>query len=132
MILAAIDIGSNAARLLISEAKVYTDGNVDCTKLNLLRLPRRLGIDVVDKGYITDERKQHLLDTLQAYKLLINIYKVEGLKACATSAMRDAANGPEIMQQVKEQTGIDIKIITGQEEASILYETHIAETLLLN
>ena len=132
MILAAIDIGSNAARLLISEAKVYTDGNVDFTKLNLLRIPLRLGIDVFDKGYITDERKQHLLDTLQAYKLLINIYKVEGLKACATSAMRDATNGPEIMQQVKEQTGIDIKIITGQEEASILYETHIAETLLLN
>ena len=93
LILSAIDIGSNAARLLITEALVYKDGNVDYTKLNLLRVPLRLGFDVFDKGYISEEKKQKLIDTLKAYKLLMDIYKVEGLKACATSAMRDATNG---------------------------------------
>jgi exopolyphosphatase/guanosine-5'-triphosphate,3'-diphosphate pyrophosphatase len=132
LILAAIDIGSNAARLLISEAAVYKDGNVDFTKLNLLRVPLRLGLDVFDKGIISDERKKHLIDTLIAYKLLMDIYKVEAVKACATSAMRDAKNGPEIIREVLKKTGIKVDIITGQEEANIIYETHIAENLLPN
>lgn len=132
MILAAIDIGSNAARLLITEALVYKDGNVDYTKLNLLRVPLRLGFDVFDKGYITEEKKQKLIDTLKAYKLLMDIYKVEGLKACATSAMRDATNGKEILAEVKRETGISIQIISGQEEANVIYETHIAENLSTN
>jgi len=132
LILAAIDIGSNAARLLISEAQVYKDGNVDFTKLSLLRVPLRLGIDVFDKGYITEERKNNLINTLKAYKILMDIYKVQALRACATSAMRDAANGPEIMKEVLKETGIKIDIISGQEEANIIYETHIAETLQFN
>jgi exopolyphosphatase / guanosine-5'-triphosphate,3'-diphosphate pyrophosphatase len=132
LILAAIDIGSNAARLLISEASVYKDGTVDFTKVNLLRVPLRLGIDVFDKGYITEERKQNLIQTMKAYKLLMDIYKVEAMKACATSAMRDAANGDEILEEVKKETGIDIHIISGQEEANIIYETHIAENLAFN
>ncbi len=132
MILAAIDIGSNAARLLISEATIYRDGTVDFTKMNLLRVPLRLGIDVFDKGYISDDRRQQLIRTLKAYKLLMEIYKVEHVRACATSAMRDAQNGPEIIRQVKKETGISIEIITGQEEATIIYETHIAEKLAYN
>lgn len=129
MILAAIDIGSNAARLLINEVSVYKDGTVDYTKLNLLRIPLRLGFDVFDKGLITDEKRQRLIATIKAYKLLMNIYKVEALRACATSAMRDAANGQEILKEIKDITGIDINIITGQEEANVIYETHIAENL---
>ena len=129
MILAAIDIGSNAARLLISEAAIYKDAIVDYTKLNLLRVPLRLGFDVFDKGYVTDEKKVELIETLKAYKLLMKIYKVEALKACATSAMRDASNGPEILEEIKQQTGLTINIITGREEANIIYETHIAENL---
>ncbi|RYZ52326.1 MAG: exopolyphosphatase, partial [Sphingobacteriales bacterium] len=132
MILAAIDIGSNAARLLISETSVYKDGTVDYTKLNLLRVPLRLGFDVFSNGFISPEKKTHLLETLKAYKLLMNIYKVEAMKACATSAMRDASNGKEIIEEIYNETGIRIQIITGREEANIIYETHIAEKLALN
>ena len=132
MVLAAIDIGSNAARLLISETSVYKDGSVDYTKLNLLRIPLRLGFDVFDHGYISAEKKGQLIETLKAYKHLMSIYKVEGVKACATSAMRDAANSKEILAEVKQVTGLDINIISGQEEANILYETHIAEKLSMN
>jgi len=129
LILAAIDIGSNAARLLISETSVYKDGTVDFTKLTLLRIPLRLGFDVFDNGYVTDIKKQKLIETLKAYKLLMKIYNVEAYKACATSAMRDALNGPQILKEIQDQTGLDIKIITGLEEANILYETHIADNL---
>ncbi len=129
MILAAIDIGSNAARLLIEEASVYHDGTVDYTKLNLLRIPLRLGFDVFSTGKISPEKARLLLDTMQVYKGLIDLYRVEGVRAAATSAMRDAANGPELIAAVRLQTGIDISIITGQQEAAILYETHIAEAL---
>lgn len=129
MILAAIDIGSNAARLLIAEAAVYKDGTVDYTKLTLLRIPLRLGFDVFSTGVISDKKKKKLLDTIRIYKMLMDIYEVQSYKACATSAMRDAANGKEIMQEIKADTGIDINIITGMEEATILYETHIADNL---
>lgn len=129
MILAAIDIGSNAARLLISEAKPYKGGGVDYTKLTLLRIPLRLGFDVFERGTISLEKQQQMLDTMKAYKLLMDIYKVESYRACATSAMRDAANGSEIIRNIEKETGIHIEIIGGQEEASILYETHMAENL---
>ncbi len=132
MILAAIDIGSNAARLLISETSVYKDGTVDFTKLNLLRIPLRLGFDVFDKGVISPEKKKRLIDTIKAYKLLMGLYNVEAVKACATSAMRDASNGPAILKEILAETGIDIKIITGHEEANVIYETHIAEKMAGN
>lgn len=129
MILAAIDIGSNAARLLISEASVYKDGTVDFVKLNLLRIPLRLGFDVFDNGFVSDAKKKKLIDTLKVYKLLMSIYDVQAYKACATSAMRDAANGPQILQEILAETGLKINIISGHEEANIIYETHIAEKL---
>ncbi len=132
MNLAAIDIGSNAARLLIADASPYQAGAVDYTKLTLLRIPLRLGVDVFSKGFIGEEKVTQLMDTLRAYKLMMKIYKVKALKACATSAMRDATNGAEIIRRAKEETGVDIKIITGQEEADIVYETHIAENLAFN
>lgn len=129
MRLAAIDIGSNAARLLISEASVYKDGSVDYTKLTLLRIPLRLGFDVFSEGRISDTKKRKLVDTVKIYKLLMDIYEVEDMQACATSAMRDAENGEEIMAEIVEETGINIQIISGMEEATILYETHIADKL---
>jgi exopolyphosphatase/guanosine-5'-triphosphate,3'-diphosphate pyrophosphatase len=129
LILAAIDIGSNAARLLINDVTVYRDGSIDYTKLTLLRIPLRLGFDVFSKGFVSDEKKKKLIDSLKAYKILMDIYQVEALKACATSAMRDAANGPEILQEIYDQTGLRVEIISGQEEANIIYETHIAEKL---
>ncbi|MGN6476443.1 MAG: Ppx/GppA phosphatase family protein [Flavipsychrobacter sp.] len=127
MILAAIDIGSNAARLLISETSVYKDGSVDFTKLSLLRIPLRLGFDVFEKGIISPEKKKRLINTIKAYKLLMELYNVEAVKACATSAMRDAANGSAILKEIMDETGIDINIISGKEEANVIYETHIAE-----
>lgn len=129
MILAAIDIGSNAARLLICEASVYKDGSVDFTKLTLLRIPLRLGFDVFDKGTVSEEKKKKLIATLKTYQLLMGIYEVTAYKACATSAMRDATNGPKILEEILAETGVKIDIITGQEEANIIYETHIAEKL---
>jgi len=132
MVLAAIDIGSNAARLLVSETSVYKDGTVDFTKLCLLRIPLRLGFDVFDKGYISEQKKQKVIKTLSAYKILMDIYQVEAYKAFATSAMRDAANGKQVLADILSETGIKVEIITGNEEASILYETHIAEKLSTN
>ena len=129
MILAAIDIGSNAARLVIVEAAEYKDGGVDFTKLNLLRIPLRLGFDVFDKGTITEAKRKKMLDTIKAYKLLMEIYGVQAVKACATSAMRDATNGKQLLEEIKKETGIEVHIITGQEEANIIYETHIAENM---
>jgi len=129
MKLAAIDIGSNAARLLISEASPNSQGRMDFTKVNLVRVPLRLGIDVFSTGIISPKRAEHLISTIKAYKLLLEVYEVKYLKACATSAMRDAGNSAVILDNVKRETGIDIKIISGQEEASFLYESHIAENL---
>ena len=130
MILAAIDIGSNAVRLLINEVTVYKDGSTDFTKLTLLRIPLRLGFDVFKKGYIGNTKRQKLIDTIKTYALLMDIYDVTDYNASATSAMRDAENGKEILRQIKKETGININIISGKEEANIIYETHIAENLV--
>lgn len=129
MILAAIDIGSNAARLLISEASIYLDGSVDYTKLALLRVPLRLGFDVFEHGIIREEKRYQLTETLKSYKHLMNVYKPVALRVCATSAMRDAKNSKEIIEEIKKATGLTIEVISGQEEANIIYETHIAENL---
>lgn len=128
MIIAAIDIGSNAARLLINEVK-ECDGKPDFTKLNLLRIPLRLGFDVFSKGEIGAERKQMVIKTMTIFRELMEIYKVEHYRACATSAMRDAKNGQEIIDIVREQADINIEIITGDEEATLIYENHVAEGL---
>lgn len=130
MKLAAIDIGSNAARLLISEPKPFHDGSVDFVKLNLLRVPLRLGFDVFDTGVISPAKQQELVDTMRIYRDLMKLYKVDRMKICATSAMRDAANRSEVIAAVKKETGLEIDVITGHQEASILYDTHIAETLV--
>lgn len=129
MILAAIDIGSNAARLLINEVKINSKGEPLFNKLNLVRVPLRLGFDVFERNEISPEKVQMILNTLKAYKYLSEAYGVQYIKACATSAMRDARNAQEILQQVKTETGIDIEIISGEAEANLIYENHIAENL---
>jgi exopolyphosphatase/guanosine-5'-triphosphate,3'-diphosphate pyrophosphatase len=127
--LAAIDIGSNAARLLISE--VNTDGNgiVSFIKENLVRVPLRLGFDVFANGEISHYRRDMIIQTMKAYKHLLNVYGVVHLKACATSAMRDAKNAEDIISEIKDKTGIDIEVISGTAEASFIYENHIAENM---
>jgi len=127
--LAAIDIGSNAARLLISDVIIGPQGNPEFIKAALVRAPLRLGFEVFDKGEIPPNKVEKVIKTMKSYKLLLDVYEVKHLKACATSAMRDAANGAEIIRKVKAETGIEIKIISGQEEASLIYENHIAENM---
>jgi exopolyphosphatase/guanosine-5'-triphosphate,3'-diphosphate pyrophosphatase len=128
MRLAAIDIGSNAARLLISDA---TDnyGKPEFNKINLVRVPLRLGFDVFEKKVISEEKTKMILHTIKAYKHLIEAYSVDHIKAAATSAMRDADNAADIIRQVKEETGIEIEVISGGYEASLIYENHIAENM---
>ena len=125
--MAAIDIGSNAARLLITDVLKGPQGNTEFIKAALVRAPLRLGFEVFDKGEIPPNKVEKIIKTMKSYKLLLEVYEVKHVKACATSAMRDATNGPEIIRKVKTETGIEIKIISGQEEASLIYENHIAE-----
>ena len=132
MRLAAIDIGSNAARLLISDVIPGTKPTPEFIKVALVRVPLRLGFDVFDMGVISPQKADNVIKTIQSYKLLLDVYDVKHLKACATSAMRDASNGKEIIKKVKAETGIDIKIISGQEEASFIYENHFAEGLTVD
>jgi exopolyphosphatase/guanosine-5'-triphosphate,3'-diphosphate pyrophosphatase len=127
--LAAIDIGSNACRLLIDDVVLDQNGNPDFSKVVLLRVPLRLGFDVFETGRISEPKIDMFLKTMKAYKLLLDVYDVKHLKACATSAMRDAANAPEIIERIKKEAGIDVRVITGQEEASYIYENHVAENL---
>lgn len=129
MKLAAIDIGSNAARLLIVEVVTDYYGNVQFNKLNLVRVPLRLGFDVFEKGEISKGKVGMMLQTMKAYSHLMNVYGVAHVKACATSAMRDARNSGDIIRKIKLETNIEIKIISGDEEASFIYENHIAESL---
>ena len=129
MKLAAIDIGSNAARLLVVEPKPYQNGEFDYSKLNFLRIPLKLGYDVFNTGYIGPEKMHQFNQAMQIFKQLMELYGVQYYRACATSAMRDAKNASFIVEEILRNTGIEIEIITGQEEASILYETHVAETL---
>jgi exopolyphosphatase/guanosine-5'-triphosphate,3'-diphosphate pyrophosphatase len=127
--IAAIDIGSNAARLLITEVIESRTGEPQFTKLNLVRVPLRLGFDVFEKGEISKERSAMMMQTMKAYRHLVNAYEVVHLKACATSAMRDARNSQDIIRKVQQETGIQINIISGDEEASMIYENHIAENM---
>lgn len=129
MRLAAIDLGSNAIRLLICDVGLYKDGTLDMTKLNLIRVPLRLGFDVFETKRISTEKMNNLIETMKAYKHLLTVYQVQHFRACATSAMRDADNAQEIIQEVNKRTGIQLEVISGGEEARIIYETHLAESL---
>lgn len=129
MILAGIDIGSNAARLLLCEVTESNNGKPVFTKLNLVRVPLRLGMDVFATGSISAEKTERFIATLKAYRFLMKAYGVTAFKACATSAMRDAENGAAVLQRLEKETGIQIQIISGQEEAGVIYETHAAENL---
>ena len=129
MKLSAIDIGSNAARLIISEVRVDEKNKASFTKVSLIRVPLRLGFDVFETGRISEHKTELLLHTMKAYINLLHAYEVKYLKACATSAMRDASNSEEIISLVKNETGIEIEIISGSDEASFIYENHVAENL---
>lgn len=123
---AAIDIGTNAVRLLIKKVKndeVPMDKRF--TKTLLLRVPLRLGFDVFSLGNISDTKAKKLQRLMKAFRQLMKIYEVTDYRACATSAIRDASNGKEIIKKIQKDTGIDIEVIDGQEEAQIIYKYHI-------
>lgn len=123
---AAIDIGSNAVRLLIKKVTPSPDGGkAKFTKNMLLRVPLRLGFDVFGKGEISPVKEERMRRLMKAYKQLMKIYDVDKYRACATSAMRDAKNGKEIIKKIKSSTGISIEIIDGKEEAQMIYNNHI-------
>jgi len=125
---AAIDIGSNAVRLLIADINLNED-KMSFKKNTLIRVPLRLGDDAFLDKKISSKKIDDLLKTMVAFRNLIDVYKVSEYMACATSAMREASNGADIVDMIKKDAGIDLEIVEGQREAKIIYASHIEETL---
>lgn len=126
---ASIDIGSNAVRLLISTITEPENKPVTFKKTSLVRVPIRLGQDVFVKGYISDFNISRMKKTLKAFQLLMSCHKVEKFRACATSAMRDAKNSKALVEEIKSDTGIDIEVIDGNDEAAIIAATDLHELI---
>lgn len=122
---AAIDIGSNAVRMLIANVIEEKGKQPNFKKSSLIRVPIRLGQDAFTVGYISPTNIIKMKDTMMAFKLLMKSHGVEKYMACATSAMRDANNGEEIVLAIKETSGIDIEIIDGKKEAAIIASTDL-------
>lgn len=120
---AAIDIGSNAVRLLIKS--YLPDRELPLAKVLLLRVPIRLGEDSFSRGLIGPEKELALIRLMKSYKHLLKIYGVERYRACATSAMRDASNRASIIKKVRKKTGIAIELLSGEEEARLAADQHL-------
>ena len=124
--LAAIDIGSNAVRLLISS--IYKeDEKVTFNKTSLIRVPVRLGEDAFVRGKISPDNEKRLIKAMKAYKLLMDIHQVEDYSAYATSAMREVKNGEKIREKIKKEAKINLEIINGQKEGQIIFATELRE-----
>ncbi len=126
---AAIDIGSNAVRLLVGEVIERRDHPV-VKKQTLVRVPIRLGEDVFDSGIISDAKCDQLIKSLKAFRLLIEVYAVKDTRCCATSAMREAVNSAEVMERVQKESGVTIEIISGTVEADLIVNTFSIQDLL--
>lgn len=125
---AAIDIGSNGIRLLLS--RVIQSGDYCVfTKESLVRMPIRLGEDVFSTGKVSDEKIHKLVKTMQAFKHLIDAYDPVASRSAATSAMREAENGGSIVDMVNAATGLELEIVDGSKEAEIILATHAEENL---
>jgi exopolyphosphatase/guanosine-5'-triphosphate,3'-diphosphate pyrophosphatase len=120
---AAIDIGSNAVRLLIADI-IENNKSVSFKKNTLIRVPLRLGDDAFLDHHLSDKKADDLVKTMQAFRNLMDVYKVTDYMAYATSAMREAKNGPEVVSRIKDNAKIDLEIIQGQKEARIIYGNH--------
>ena len=125
---AAIDIGSNAVRLLIADLLPGT-GEPSFKKTTLIRVPLRLGDDAFLDKQISDKKSEDLIKTMAAFRHLMDVYKVTDYMACATSAMREATNGDTIVNKIKKVANIDLEIIAGSREANIIYSSHIEQHL---
>ena len=124
MLYASIDIGSNAARLLLANVFDSAQEPSTASHVTFVRVPLRLGEDVYQNGMISEQRITNLVKTLKAYKLLIDVYSPIDFDICATAAMREASNRDEIVRRVKKETGLFIRVIDGQEEATIIRESN--------
>ena len=127
---AAIDIGSNAVRLLVANViQKKENKNPQIKKSSLVRVPIRLGADTFVNGEISETNKSRMIDAMKAFKLLMNVHGVEKYRACATSAMREATNGQEIIDDICKQSQVKIEIIDGKTEAEIIFSTDLAELI---
>lgn len=126
--LGAIDIGSNSVRCLISNV-VYKDGYTYYRKVSMIRLPIRLGQEVFLNGVLSDETAVRFAEGMQAYKHLLKVHGVQDFRAVATSAMREAENGPDLVKKVRKSTGIDIQIIDGAEEARLVFNSKLYDII---
>jgi exopolyphosphatase / guanosine-5'-triphosphate,3'-diphosphate pyrophosphatase len=126
----AIDIGSNAIRLMIASV-IHDEASkkVSYKKQNLVRVPLRLGDDAFINKEISDRKTEDLIKVMQAFKNLLDVNRVNHYIACGTSALREAKNGPQIIKKIRKQTGIDLQIIDGSQEASYIYGNHIESML---
>src|SRR5690606_30156443 len=125
---AAIDIGSNAVRLLIAEVIQDKKNGYSFNKDTLIRVPLRLGDDAFLEKYLSDKKAGLLVKTMSAFRHLMDAYEVEDYMACATSAMREVTNGPDVVKRIKE-VGIDLQIIDGNKEAEIIYSSQVIQKL---
>ena len=125
----AIDIGSNAIRLLVTTVIEKKGNDTLFKKTSLVRVPIRLGADVFVKGEISLKNASRMIDAMNAFQLLMNTHNITRYKACATSAMREASNGKEIAEIIEAKTGIKINIIDGDAEAAIIASTDLKSLL---
>lgn len=128
MNIAAIDIGSNGARLLIKSFDDNAPASSRIRKLLFVRIPLRLGQDVFTLGKVSKERQHMMMHMMKAFWQFMLLYKVEHFRACATSAMRDADNGKKVMRRIEKETGIRLEIIPGAEEAQLLCNNLVENT----
>lgn len=126
--LASIDIGSNGARLLIKKFDDEAVGFDRVKKLMFIRVPLRLGKDVFSLGKVSKEREEMMLRMMKGYKQFMKLFKVDEYRACATSAMRDADNGMDIIRKLKKHTGIELEIVKGSDEALLLVNNLVEKT----
>lgn len=125
---AAIDIGSNAIRLLISTVSLSSK-DTEPEKLLFIRVPIRLGEDVFSNGTISPEKKERLIESMKGFKSMIKVFNVKAYMACATSAMREASNGIDICDEILNNTNLKIDIISGDKEAEMIFNSGMREVL---
>ncbi len=125
----AIDIGSNAVRLLVANVIEEKNKEPQFKKSSLVRVPIRLGADAFVSGTISEENINRMIDAMEAFKLLMKVHGVEKYKACATSAMREAENGTKVIDTIFKKTGVEIDIIDGKKEAAIIFSTDLNQLL---
>lgn len=125
----AIDIGSNAVRLLVANVIEENDKDPQFKKSSLVRVPIRLGADAFVSGTISTENTDRIIDAMKAFKLIMKVHGVERYKACATSAMREATNGKEVVKMILKESEVDIDIIDGKKEAAIISSTDLNQLI---